>query len=213
MNLSRSGTLIYHPLLSNTATTAARVPSFILLTPIAIFQSHSWYAWSCLPQSSRHWSEIKEQPSVRLHNSCTAKKQRALKQGRVRYGCWSGCCYGRWQAPECVQLATNRHMVYLAEQSQTGLVSALSFQEQPGLGVAHPLLLLPCFESEDACCFHFLPVTWEPVVYYRSAYTCTLPTVVVVRPLRSQGAACTKLFNDTAILFIHGLLCWIHKRR
>lgn len=155
------------PTLQQEATATTSVSSFIFLSPITIFQSHSWYAWSCLLQSSQRWSEIKEQPSVWLHNSCscTAKKQSALRKGRVWCGCINGRWYGRWRAPECVQLATKWHMVLSAAQFQTGLFPALSFQEQLRLSVMFPLLLRPCFEFEDACYFHFPTLTWETIVY------------------------------------------------
>lgn len=119
-------TLIYHPLSSKTATATTSVSSFIFLSPITIFQSHSWYVWSCLPQSSQHWSEIKEQPSV---CDCTTaahalqKKQSALRKGRVWCGCIDGCWHGCWWAPECVQLAVKWQMVFSVAQFQSQMSS------------------------------------------------------------------------------------------
>lgn len=73
------------PTLSKTATATTSVSSFIFLSPITIFQSHSWFAWSCLPQSSQRWSQIKARHSMWLHNSCsrTARERRALRKDRV----------------------------------------------------------------------------------------------------------------------------------
>lgn len=78
---------------------------FIFLSPLTIFQSHSWYAWSCRPQSSQHWSEIKEQPSMWLHNSCsgTATKQSAVWKGMEWHDTHAGfgtAAVGHWF--ECI---------------------------------------------------------------------------------------------------------------
>lgn len=48
---------------------------------------------------------------------------------------------------------------FSVEQFQTGLFPALSFQKQPRLSLVFPLLLLPFFESDVTCCFHFSTTT------------------------------------------------------
>lgn len=63
----------------------------------------------CLNHLSTGVKSKSRQPSV---CDCTTaahmlqKKQSALKKGRALWGCISGCWYGHWWAPECVQLAT-----------------------------------------------------------------------------------------------------------
>ena len=116
----------------------------------------------------RNWSEIKEQPSMWLHNSCscTTSKQSALRKGTALCGCW----YDRWRTPVCVQLATKRHMVFSAAQLKTRLLSALSFQKLCGLSMASKL------HEHSKCCFYFPTLTWEAIYWYLpfTAWACSL---------------------------------------
>lgn len=152
------------PTLSKTATATTSVSSFIFLSPITIFQSHSWFAWSCLPQSSQRWSQIKAQHSMWLHNSCsrTARERRALRKDRVWCACTNGRCYGHWRAPVCVQLAKGQDEGFSAPRLRTKVFSHGQLRSESGWRSRHfhnPSVGMPV-------AFTFSTLGWEAVVYH-----------------------------------------------
>lgn len=88
------------------------------------FSSHSWYAWSCLPQSSQHWSKSKSGPVRDCTTAAHAKKQSTLRKGRIWCGLRNQWWYGCWWATVSVQLARKWHMVFSMAQFQTRLLPA-----------------------------------------------------------------------------------------
>lgn len=133
---------------------------FYILVFYYHFSSHSWYAWSCLPQSSQHWSKPKSSPVCDCTTAAHAKKQSTLRKGRVWCGRTNGCRYGCWRATVSVQLAAKRHMVFL-----TRLLPAFpseAVQAQYGCPATVASLFLVC---GFLLFFYFLILTWETVVY------------------------------------------------
>lgn len=195
-------------LFSKTATATTSVSSFIFLSPLTIFQSHSWYAWSCLPQSSQHWSEIKEQPSVSIAQQLLMHCKE-VHLGRAGYGAGAGT--GADMATGGHQYVCSwqvTHGVFCGQVPDRVAPRSLSFQKQLWLSVAFQLLLHSCFESKDARCIHFpwpekllvMHLSWHPLLtsmhyYYSHRYIWT-----------AKGGE--KTFSDTVKFQPAGMNVW-----